>query len=141
MNASTVKPSLSKSILSGLLAGLAVAFLSLIYTMVYREETGFATAKIIMPISIFIGFPILLVLGGFAYFLFQKHLPAGTAWFIVFCFAFLVTLVLITIQDTRNEGGSFISGLRGLCLGLEFITCLLAVFLIPYFARHPQIYE
>ena len=141
MNTSAVKPSLSKSILSGLLAGLAVAFLSLIYTMVYRETTGFATAKIIMPISIFIGFPILLVLGGFAYFLFQKHLHAGNVWFIIFCIAFLVTLALITVQDTRNEGGRFISGLRGLCLGLELITCLLAVFLIPYFARHPQIYE
>ena len=66
--------SLSKSILSGLLAGLMVAFLGLICTIAYRETTGFATAKIIMPISIFIGFPVLLVLGGLSYYFFKKQL-------------------------------------------------------------------
>ncbi len=118
-----------------------VAFLALIYTIVYREETGFATALIIMPISIFIGFPILLVLGGFSYYLFQKHLRKGSFWFAVFCTAFLVVLILITLQDTRHEQGTVFSGLRGLCLGLEVITAIIAMFFIPYFAKHPQIYE
>ena len=133
--------SLSKSILSGLLSGLVAAFLGLIYTMVYREVANFATAEIIMPITLFVGLPILLVLAGFGYFLLKRHLSAGTGWFIFFSLAILAALMLITIQDTNKEGGSLFSGLRGLCLGLELITCLPAAFLIPYFARHPKIYE
>jgi hypothetical protein len=94
-----------------------------------------------MPISIFIGFPILLVLGGFSYYLFKKHLRRGDAWFMMFCIVFLIALILVTFQDTRNEHGIIFSGLRGLCLGLEIITALIAMFFIPYFARHPGIYE
>lgn len=141
MNIPINKASLSKSILSGLLAGLIAAFLGLIYTLLYRESVDFATAEVIMPITLFVGFPILLVLGGFAYYLFQKHIPAGTTWFVVFCIAILAALILITVRDTRTEGGRLLSGLRGLCLGLEVIICLLAAFLIPFFRRHPGIYE
>ena len=141
MNTSVNTTSISKSILSGLLAGLVAAFLSLIYTMVYRNLANFAKAEIIMPISLFIGLPILLVLGGFAFFLLKKHLHRGAVWFIIFCVAIMIALLVITIDDTRGEGGSLLSGLRGLCLGLEIITCLIAAFLIPYFAGHPKIYE
>ena len=92
--------SFSKSILSGLLTGIIAAVSNTIYTIVYREITGFATAEIIMPLSIFVGFPILLSMCGYAYFLMQRHLPSGLIWFIFFIIAFLIAMVLITILDT-----------------------------------------
>ncbi len=133
--------SFSKAILSGLLTGIIAAFLNLIYTIVYRESTGFATGEIVMPVTIFIGFPVLLMMGGYAYFLLQKHMKTGTGWFVFFCIAFMAALIMVTILDTRRNGGTLLSGLKGLCLGLEIITCLLAAIFIPYFARHPKIYE
>jgi hypothetical protein len=131
----------SKSLLAGLLTGVIAAVLNLVYSIIYRDTTGFATAEIIMPLSIFIGFPILLALAGCAYYLLKRHLPAGTSWFIFFSIALMGALFLTTILDTKQNGGTLFSGLRGLCLGMEIITCLLAAFLIPYFAKHPGIYE
>jgi hypothetical protein len=141
MNDPANKASFSKSLLAGLLTGIVAALLNLIYTLVYRETTGFATAKIIMPLSIFLGFPILLALAGSIYFLLKKHLAGGTSWFVFFCISFMAALLLITILDTRGDGSGLLTGLRGLCLGLEIITCLLAAFFIPYLATHPKIYE
>jgi hypothetical protein len=141
MDNSPNKTSFSKSLLSGLLTGVVAAILNLVYMIIYRDITGFATAKIIMPLSIFIGFPILLALGGCAYFLIKKHLPAGTSWFIFFCLSLMAALLWITILDTSQDGGSLLTGLRGLCLGMEIITFLLAALMIPYLALHPKIYE
>ena len=140
MEAPIKTSSVSKSLLSGLLTGIIVAVLNFIYSIIYRESTGFATAEIIMPFSIFIGFPILLVMAGYAFYLLQKHLITGTTLYIFFCFALMAALILTTILDTRHNGGAILSGLRGLCLGMEIITCLFAGLLIPYFARHPKIY-
>jgi hypothetical protein len=134
------KISFSKYLLAGLLTGIGAALLNLIYMIIYRDATGFATAKIIMPLSIFIGFPILLGLAGCAFFLIKRHLSGGTSWYMIFCFSLLAALLLITIIDTRDDGGGLLSGLRGLCLGMEIIACLLAA-LIPYLASHDKIYE
>jgi hypothetical protein len=130
----------SKSLLAGLLTGIIAAAVNLIYTIIYRDATSFATAEIIMPLSIFIGFPLLLALAGCSYYFIQKHLPSGTRWFIFFCLALMAALILTTILDTKSNGGILLSGLRGLCLGMEIITCILAAIFIPYFAKHPNIY-
>jgi hypothetical protein len=135
------KASFSKSLLAGLLTGIVAALLNLIYMIIYRDATGFATAKIIMPLSIFIGFPILLGLAGCTYFLLKKHLARGASWFIFFSVALMVCLLFITFLDTNEDGSGFFSGLRGLCLGMEIITCLLSAILIPWLAAHPKIYE
>ncbi|HLY68121.1 MAG TPA: hypothetical protein VKR53_00245 [Puia sp.] len=135
------KISFSKSLLAGILAGIAAALLNLIYMVAYRDTTGFATAKIIMPLSIFIGFPIVLGLAGCCYYLIKRHLSRGVAWFIFFFLALLGALLLITVADTKDDGGNLFSGLRGLCLGMEIITCMLGAFFIPYLASHPGIYE
>jgi len=141
MEASLNVTPFSKSLLSGLLTGIIAAAVNLVYSIIYRDATSFATAEIIMPFSIFIGFPILLAMAGCAFYLLQKHLHAGANWFVFFCIALLAAAVFMTVLDTRKYGGTLFSGLRGLCLGMEVITCLLAAVLIPYFAKHPKIYE
>ena len=70
-------PTFPKSLLAGLLAGIVTALLNLAYIIVYRESTNFATDLIVMPLTIFIGYPILMALAGSAYFLLQKHLHRG----------------------------------------------------------------
>jgi hypothetical protein len=130
----------SKSLLAALLTGIIAAALNLIYSIIFRISTGFSGAQIIMPLSIFIGLPILPAMAGCAYYLLYKHLHAGTAWFIFFCVALLAAVLVIVALDTRQTGGNVLSGIRGFCLGMEIITCLVAAILIPYFARHPKIY-
>ena len=71
-------PTFSNSLLSGLLTGIIAALLNLVYVIVYRESTNFGSDLVVMPLTIFIGFPILMVLAGLAYFLLQKHLHSGS---------------------------------------------------------------
>jgi len=131
----------SKSLLAGLLTGILAAFLNLLYIIVYRESTNFAIDLIIMPLTIFIGYPILMVLAGVAYFLLQKHLHLGAIWFMGICMIGMISLFIVSIRDTRMNHGALLSGARGLFLGMLIISFLLAAFLIPYLARHSKIYQ
>ncbi len=133
--------SFSKSLFAGLLTGIIAALLNLVYMIVYRESTNFAADLIVMPLTIFIGFPILMAMAGSAYFLLQKHLLSGTIWFVIICFIGMIALLLVTILDTRLNHGALLSGARGLFLGMVIITSLLGAFLIPYLARHSKIYQ
>jgi phosphatidylserine synthase len=134
-------PTFSKSLLAGLLAGIIAALLNLTYMIVYRESTKFAADLIVMPLTIFIGFPILMAMAGSTYFLLQKHLHSGATWFISICFISMIVLLIVTIQDTRLNHGALLTGARGLFLGMVLITCCLAAFLIPYLAKHSRIYS
>lgn len=131
----------SKSLFAGLLTGIIAALLNLVYMIVYRESTNFGADLIVMPLTIFIGFPILMAMAGAAYFLLQKHLFSGTVWFIIICFIGMIGLLTMTILDTRLNHGVLLSGARGLFLGMVIITSLLGAFLIPYLARHSKIYQ
>lgn len=133
--------SFSKSLLAGLLTGIIAAFLNLAYMIAYRESTDFAADLIVMPLTIFIGFPVFLSMAGASYFLLQKHLNSGTFLFVIICFIGMIALIIVTILDTRLNHGVLLSGARGLFLGMVVITTLLAVFLIPYLARHSKIYQ
>jgi hypothetical protein len=132
--------SFSKSLLAGLLTGIFAALLNLVFIIIYRESTNFSADMIIMPLTIFIGFPILMVMAGSAYYLLQKHLLTGTAWFVIFCYVGMITLLIVTILDTSLNHGALFTGARGLFLGMVVITFLPAGLLIPYLARHSGIY-
>ena len=134
-------PTFPKSILAGLLAGIITALLNLAYMIVYRESTNFATDLVVMPLTIFIGYPILMVLAASVYFLLQKHFRRGPVWFMSICFISMIALLTLTIRDTRVNHGALLTGARGLFLGMVFISFLLAAFLIPYLARHSKIYQ
>jgi hypothetical protein len=136
-----VNTSFSKSLFAGLLTGIIAALLNLVYMIIYRESTNFARDLIVMPLTIFIGFPILLSMSGSAYFLLQKHLRSGATWFVIICLIGMIALLLVTIRETSLNHGSLITGARGLFLGMELITFFLAAFLIPYLAKHSRIYS
>jgi hypothetical protein len=134
-------PGFSKSLLAGLLVGIIAAMLNLVYMIVYRESTKFGADLVVMPLTIFIGLPVLMVLAGSAYFLLQRHLHSGGRWFKSICFISMVLLLIVTIQDTPVNHGPLLTGARGLFLGMVVITFLPAAFLIPYLARHSKIYQ
>ena len=134
-------PTFPKSLLAGLLAGIITALLNLAYMIVYRESTNFATDLVVMPLTIFIGYPILMALAGSVYFLLRKHFHRGAIWFMSICFISMIALLIVTILDTRVNHGALLTGARGLFLGMVVITFLLAAFLIPYLARHSKIYQ
>lgn len=131
----------SNALLAGLLTGLGAAVANLAYTIIYRDAAHFDGGIIVMPFSIFIGFPILLALIGCAYFLLRKYLHVHERGFILFCAVAMVLFSLIIVLETQQNQGSFFSGFRGLCLGLVIITFSLAAIFIPYLSRHPDLYE
>lgn len=131
----------ANSLLAGLLTGIVAAVLSLTYTIIYRDAAHYSGGIIVMPVSIFIGFPILLAILGCAHFLVRKYLHFHRKGFALFCIAAMILFSLIIILDTRENTGLLFSGFRGLCLGLVIISSLLGAFLIPYLARHPDMYE
>lgn len=141
MNSSINISPFSKSVLGGLLTGVIVAVVALVYNIIYRNSANVSTAQIIMPLTIFIGFPIINAIAGYIYFLLRKYLHGGRIGFMIFCLVALAVSVIITVVDTKNNSGSLFSGIRGLFLGMELITCILAAILIPYFAKHPEMYE
>ncbi len=131
----------SNALLAGLLTGIIAAVANLAYSVIYRDAAHFDGGIIVMPFSIFIGFPILLALIGCSYYLLSKYLHVQQRGFILFCLGAIVLFGLIIILDTQQNNGSLFSGFRGLCLGLLIITFSLAAFFIPYLSRHPDMYK
>ena len=131
----------SKSVLSGLLSVLIIAVLALVYTIIYREKANVAGFRIIMPLTIFIGFPVLDAVAGYGYFLLRRYIPSGKKWFSFLCVALMFGLIGLTIFYTASSSNTIFSGVRGLLIGLELITFLVTAICIPYFARHPEAYE
>jgi hypothetical protein len=132
--------SFSRAVLAGLFTGLIAAVAVLLYDIIYRDYANVSAAKIIMPVTIFIGLPVLGAVAGYIYFLLHKYLHAGKGGFIVCCLVLLAGCTMFTVLKTTNSGGIF-SGTRWLYLGIEILACVLAALLIPYFARHPEVYE
>ncbi len=129
----------SRSVLSGLMAGVLAAIANFFFVVIYRLGTGVnAYEYIISPVFIGFGFPILLTLAGLIYFVMNRYLPKGVMWYSILFV--LLTLLAVLIVFLSQGTGSIFSGSKGLLFGMIIITGLMISFLIPYLARHPKIF-
>ena len=131
---------LSKALLGGLLTGIAAAIVNLIYIIIFRESMDYARFGIATALVIFTFFPLLLLLLGGFYFLMVRHLRKGTLTFSLLIMLVTILLILETLLNMHATGRPWASR-DGLLMGSEILTGLLAAFLIPYFVRHPQLYQ
>jgi hypothetical protein len=127
-----------RSILAGLFAGIIAAAANFSYVFFYRSLTdGSSRNASISPVSIFVVLPILLLFAGALYFSINRYLKNGNVWYIVF-----ITLItgLAIVTNLFAPGKVSLSGHKGLLLGIDVITGIICIFLLPYLARYSKLF-
>jgi hypothetical protein len=97
MNTSYLTP-FSKSVLTGLFAGIAATFICIIYSAVFRSETGYELFNFINVSSLIFGVNTLFVVIGVVYYWFIKYLKRGDLFFV----ATLAVISLFCILETHH---------------------------------------
>jgi hypothetical protein len=130
---------LGRGLLAGLLTGLLNAVIIIIFNVLYRRSAEFYAFEIVMPVTIFMVFPLFDLLAGGVYFLFVTNLHKGPLLFrAVFI---LLTLIGAGITALTGQGETAVlGGFRGLFFGIELICGGLTALLLPYLAQHPRLY-
>jgi hypothetical protein len=124
--------SFSRAVIAGLICGIIAALLNVIYEFFYRKITGLVGDKLISPLPIYVGFPILMIAAGVIFLGAVEFIRRGRLFFTIF---FLSLTLLAIVFSVRSA-----NGVRGLLLGMEIITGLLISFLLPFLATHPKIF-
>ena len=88
----------SKSILTGLFAGIASTFICIIYNVIYRDETAFPLFNFINVSSLIFGVNVLFLVIGVIYYWFIKYIKRGQLFFII-------TFILITLLGVLSVSG------------------------------------
>ena len=131
MDSSYLTP-ISKSILTGLFAGIVATLICLGYNIFYRDSTGYPLASIINVSSLifFVNFVFLII--GFIYYGFIKSMRKGDV-------AFIVVFVLLTIflcwratLAHRSDDPVLNAEFHHLLLAMIIIMGIAASFGIPY---------
>lgn len=137
---STDEPiNLGRCLLGGLFTGIITALIVLVFNVVYRKAVNLSAYEIVMPVSIFMAFPLFNLVAGGVYFLFIGHLKRGSQLFtVVVLMVMALTAAVTAFSGQRSDRTE--EEFRGLVLGMELIEGILAAFLIPFFVRHPTLY-
>ena len=97
--------------------GLGIGFLAIILTFLRKTENDSKSNNWFYPIAVFIGFGIIDIL--FKQIALHKELPYTTSLFIVFCLAFLVSIIIVIIMVITQKTKLQLVNLGcGLVLGL-----------------------
>jgi hypothetical protein len=132
----------SKSVFTGLFAGLATTLCCLVYDFIYRYNTGFTLSAIINVASIIFACNVILVVCGMLYQVFRKTIKGGGVVFIVLFTALSLFLLWKAAGVQRSPIESVSVQFRGLLMGVTAITGASISFLVPYlyhskkFAEH-----
>lgn len=97
MSATYLTP-FSKSLLTGLFAGIAATFICIIYNIIYRDETAFPLFNFINVSSLIFGVNVLFVVIGCIYYWFIKFIKGGQLFFII-------TFIVITVLSVLSVSG------------------------------------
>jgi FlaA1/EpsC-like NDP-sugar epimerase len=88
----------SKSVLTGLFAGIAATFICIIYNIIYRDETAFPLFSFINVSSLIFGVNVLFIVIGVVYYWFTRYLKQGQLFFII-------TFIVITVLSVLSVSG------------------------------------
>jgi len=83
------------------IVGLAVGFVAIFLTFLRKSNPDQKTGNLIYPVMVFIGFGTIDVL--FKQIALYKELPYTTSLFTVFCMAFALSLVIVTIMTISGK--------------------------------------
>lgn len=101
MAASYLTP-FSKSLLTGLFAGIAATFIGIIYSIVYRDNTGYPLFSFINVSSLIFIVNILFLVIGIVYYWFIKFIRRGEIFYIV-GFILLTLYCILRVKDIHRS--------------------------------------
>lgn len=130
---------LGPALLAGVFTGIVTALVVLVVNVVYRSEVNLSSYMIVMPLSIFLAFPLMNLIAGGIYFLFVNHLRRGQAVYKTVVVLVSVMLMLVTAFVGTSSDRST-DKFRGLLALLELVEGLMAAVLLPFFAHHPRLF-
>ncbi len=121
----------SKSVFTGLFAGLATTLCCLVYDFIYRYNTGFTLSAIINVASIIFACNVILVACGMLFQAFRKSFKGGEVLFIVLFTALSLFCVWKAAGVQRSPIEAVSVQFRGLLMGVTGIIGASISFLIP----------
>jgi hypothetical protein len=141
MNYDYPQTRLSKTLLTGVFAGIIATLVNLVFDYFYRDFVKFYPSEFINVSSIIFATMLLFTVAGIIYFLLSKFIRHGNIVYIVI-FCALTVFCFITGMHVHRSSNPLISQeFKGLLLGTIALTGLLAAFLIPYLNNHDTLYN
>ena len=141
MNYDYPQTKLSKSLLTGVFAGIIATLVNLVYDYFYRDLVKYYPSEIINVSSIIFATMLFFTVAGIIYFFLSKFIKHGNIVYIIIFCALTVISFIASMHAHRSSDPSVTEEFRGLLLGTVAVTGLLAAFLIPYLTRHDTLYN
>jgi len=134
------KTHFSTSVLAGAFAGIGATLINLVYDYFYRQQSAFSPSEIINVSSIIFATMIIFTVAGLAYFFLSKFVKYGTGIYMLIFSVLTIYCFYLGLHFNRSDNPVEITQFRGLYLGIETATGLLAAFSIPFLVKHSDIY-
>ncbi|MES2371163.1 MAG: hypothetical protein V4557_01200 [Bacteroidota bacterium] len=131
---------LSKSILSGVFAGIVATLSNLGFDLFFRKYTQFMPSQIINVATIIFATMLFFSVAGLLYFFASKFIKQGVLVYVLIFIIFTIFCFNLGLHINRSSDPKVTADFRMLFLGLATITCVLATFLIPYLMKHQSIF-
>lgn len=129
----------SKSVLSGVFAGIAATVFILIYNFIYRGGTAFPLSEIINVSTVIFASLIILTVTGVIFHFFIKHMKSGMIVYIILFSIFTILAALGSMHVTRTADQVLNTEFHELLLGTVIILGICAVVAIPFFYKTKHI--
>lgn len=133
---------LSRGILGGLFVGILAAAVNLLYDYLYRQFTHYQVSEFVNINSIIFFTIPTLVAAGIVYAVFRQYVKRGLMLYIILSLVLTTVVAFIPLGPNMLPNGKAMpASARGLTMGIEIITGLIAAFALPYFAEHEKIWS
>jgi hypothetical protein len=141
MNYDYEQTEFSKSVLSGLFAGIFATFANLIYNFIFRDITQFNPSSIVNVSSIIIISVLLVTIAGVIFYLFHHYIKGGNLLFRAFFLVLTAISVYYAMQVQRSNDATVSKQFQELLAGVIIILGAFIVFYIPYLFDHETVYS
>ena len=141
MNYDYEQTEFSKSILSGLFAGIIATWASLVFNILFRGITQFNPSAIINVSSIIIGSVLILTIAGLVFYFFQHYIKGGSILFRIFFLLLTAIAIYFSMQVQRSTDATVSKQFEELLSGIVLISGSFIIFYIPYLFNHEHIYS
>jgi hypothetical protein len=141
MNYNYTGTALSKSLLAGLASGITTTVINLIYDVVYRGFTHLSLSVSVINVStIIFATVVLCVVAGLVYHFIVFYLKKSSKFFVVLFILLTVLAILPVFGFHRSDNPVISLQFEGLYAGIVIITGFSAAFLIPWLAKHKNVF-
>jgi hypothetical protein len=141
MNYDYEQTEFSKSVLSGLFAGIIATFASLAFNMLFRSITQFNPSAIINVSSIIIGSVLILTIAGVIFYFFQHYIKGGSILFRIFFLLLTAIATYFSMRVQRSTNAIVSKQFTELLSGIVLISGSFIIFYIPYLFNNEHIYS